>query len=68
MAAQHFVDAEDGYLGWVSANPDGFVINRQRWPSASYIVLHRASCGTITSAARTNYTTHAYAKTCSSSR
>jgi hypothetical protein len=37
-----------GYLGWLAANPGGFVINCGRPASASYIMLHRASCGTIT--------------------
>jgi hypothetical protein len=36
-----FVDDEDGYLGC------GYVLNCGRIPRATYLVVHRATCGTI---------------------
>jgi hypothetical protein len=44
---QQFVDDDHGYLDWLDHHPDGFVINTGRTPSAAYLMLHRASCGTI---------------------
>jgi hypothetical protein len=43
----HFVDDEDGYLAWLARHPTGFVVNCERDPKASYIVLHRADCTSI---------------------
>jgi hypothetical protein len=45
---QRFVDDDRGYLDWLDHHPDGFVINTGRTPSAAYLMLHRAGCGTIT--------------------
>jgi hypothetical protein len=42
-----FVDDDDGYRQWIRAHPDGFVINTARSPSPAYVMLHRASCRTI---------------------
>jgi hypothetical protein len=54
-----------GYLDWLNHHPDGFVINTGRTPSAAYLMLHRASCGTI-SGRPTSGTTFMgeYAKVC----
>jgi len=38
---------EDGYRRWLATNLIGFVVNCGRPALASYIVLHRADCGTI---------------------
>lgn len=38
---------ERGYLEWLDANPHGYVINTTRSMSPSYMVLHRATCPTI---------------------
>jgi len=42
-APTHFVN-DDGYLRWLAQNPDGFVVNSNRVPVSSYLILHRASC------------------------
>jgi hypothetical protein len=58
---QRFVDDDAGYLGWLAANPQGFVLNGAQHPAAAHLVLHRAVCGTI-SGARAHgpaWTTHA---------
>jgi hypothetical protein len=46
-AMRHFTDDDGGYLDWLAANPERFVINAARNPSAAHLVLHRARCGTI---------------------
>jgi hypothetical protein len=62
---QRFVDDDDGYLEWLAAHPDGFVINVERSPQTAYIVLHRASCRTISGdPARGAQWTHDYIKVC----
>jgi hypothetical protein len=62
---QRFVDDDRGYLYWLDDHPDGFVINTGRTPSATYLMLHRASCGTITGKpARGTTFTGEYAKVC----
>ena len=42
-----FLDDEGGYLEWLPRHPDGFVTNAARRPRADYLILHRASCHTI---------------------
>jgi hypothetical protein len=42
-----FRDDESGYLTWLAAHPHGFVLNTNRSPRPDYLVLHRASCRTI---------------------
>jgi hypothetical protein len=42
-----FRDDEVGYLGWLSAHPAGFVLNVARSPRPNYLILHRATCRTI---------------------
>ena len=61
-------DAE--YLAWLGRHPDGFVVNTSRNPKASYLILHRASCGTIGGkpTVRSNWTTGQYIKVCSENR
>jgi len=41
-ALTHFVN-DDGYLRWLAQNPNGFVVNSNRVPVSSYLILHRAS-------------------------
>jgi hypothetical protein len=60
-----FVDDENGYLRWLEANPDGYVVNSARSPSPNYLVLHRALCKHINSPNRSNWTTTGFIKTCS---
>ncbi len=59
-----FEDDEEEYLQWVETNPDGFVLNCERRPSARYLMLHRALCGTICTEKRINYTSTGYIKIC----
>jgi hypothetical protein len=62
---ERFVDDDPGYLGWLSGHPDGFVINTGRAPTAAYLMLHRAGCGTISGRpARGTTFTGDYAKVC----
>jgi hypothetical protein len=62
---RRFVDDDHGYLDWLDHHPDGFVINTGRTPSAAYLMLHRASCGTITGKpARGSTFTDEYIKVC----
>src|SRR5580704_6742473 len=60
-----FVDDEEGYLGWLDANPNGSVVNSGRTPKPTYLILHRASCKHINSPDKSNFTTTGYIKTCS---
>jgi hypothetical protein len=64
-ALTQFVNDDDGYLRWLAQNPDGFVVNSNRVPVSSYLILHRASCKWINTSTQTNWTTTGYIKTCS---
>ena len=65
IGMQRFVDDDHGYLDWLDQHPDGFVINTGRTPSAAYLMLHRAGCGTITGKPARGVTfTGEYAKLC----
>lgn len=61
------LDDDAAYLRWVAAHPGGWVVNCHRRPSANYLVLHRATCGTITGvpARGRTWTEGDYAKVCS---
>jgi len=63
-----FVNDDDGYLKWLRQNPTGFVVNSFAWPSPKYLILHRATCGTISTPTRTNWTTTGYIKKCAPHR
>jgi hypothetical protein len=41
-------DDDAGYLAWVESHQHGFVVNTTRKPDPRYLILHRATCGTIT--------------------
>jgi hypothetical protein len=61
-----FVDADADYLAWIEAHPNGFVVNAYRVPTAHYLIIHRASCGTISGTpARGDRWTTEYCKACS---
>jgi hypothetical protein len=60
-----FIEEDEAYLHWIDQNRAGFVINAQRRPAPTYLILHRAICSRISSAARTNWTTRQYIKICS---
>jgi hypothetical protein len=66
---ERFVDDDPGYLDWLAGHPDGFVINTGRTPTAAYLMLHRAGCGTISGRpARGTTFTGDYAKVCGDRR
>jgi hypothetical protein len=61
-----FRDDDDGYLAWLAAHPAGFVLNVERSPRPNYLILHRATCRTITGRpARGGPWTGPYIKVCS---
>ncbi len=60
-----FVDDDTGYLRWTQRHPSGFVVNADRQPRPGYLVLHRATCPTITGTpARGSAWTKDYIKVC----
>ena len=42
-----FSDDDLGYLAWIAAHPDGFVLNVRCPPDPRCVVLHRANCRSI---------------------
>ena len=64
-----FIDDDLSYLAWVAAHPDGYVLNVRRSPDRRYVVLHRASCLSISNEthAPSAYTERGYRKLCASS-
>ena len=58
------VNDDRGYLDWVAANKSVYVLNSYVHPSRDYLILHKATCGSITSASRTHYTSRGYIKVC----
>jgi hypothetical protein len=65
-----YEDDDPGYLAWVEGHPHGVVVNTYRKPDPRYLILHRATCGTITGkpARGDRWTTGAFIKVCSESR
>jgi len=47
VGVQCFIDDDCGYLRWLEEHSDEFVLNAERIPKPGYLVLHRASCPTI---------------------
>ncbi len=41
------VDDDERYVAWLRAHPEGYVVNADRPPNASYLRLHRSTCRTI---------------------
>jgi probable F420-dependent oxidoreductase len=64
-----FVNDDKGYLDWLVAHQDGFVVNAFARPTADYLMLHRADCHTINGkpARGDSWTRRGYAKICASS-
>lgn len=61
-----FVDDDPGYIAWLAAHPSGYVLNTFPHLTASYLVLHRASCRTVNRPLSDDrHWTHQYGKTCS---
>ena len=44
MAVQVFQDDDPGFLRWRDAHPKGFIVNANRRPVPSNVMLHRADC------------------------
>jgi hypothetical protein len=65
-----FRDDDVGYLARVESHQHGFVVNTFRRPDSRYLVLHRATCHTITGkpARGDRWTTDDYIKACSEAR
>lgn len=40
-------NSNDGYLQWIKDHPNGYVLNCEKSPRATYLILHKASCYTI---------------------
>ena len=57
-----FVDDDEGYLAWLREHPRGYVVNAERRPRSEYLVLHRATCHTISGKAGS--WTKTYTKVC----
>lgn len=65
MSVTKFQDDDAGYLAWLAAHPRGFVLNAERKPQSSNLILHRASCWTIGGRpSRGDSWTRAYIKIC----
>src|SRR5260370_41685849 len=47
MGVEQFRDDDSGYLGWVAAHGDGYVINIQRSLNPAEARMHKAGCYTI---------------------
>ena len=62
---EHYIDDDAGYRRWLSSHPTGFVLNTGRNPTAAYLMLHRATCPTISGEpARGTTFTGEYSKVC----
>ncbi len=44
---QLFKDDDEGFVSWRDRNQNGYVVNCDRKPKSSYLILHRASCSSI---------------------
>ena len=66
---QLFENDDAGYLGWLSANPYGYVLSYNRSLRAMPPGLHRARCGSISGGPAISTTwTKEYIKICSVSK
>lgn len=63
MSVVEFKDDDAAYGEWLSAHPEGYVLNTRREIDPNYVVLHRSTCGTISRPAEDGaYTSNAYMK------
>ncbi len=64
-----FIDDDTGYLAWIAAHPDGYVVNAHRTRTQSYLILHRSRCHTISGRPRgATWTAADYSKVCCEDR
>src|SRR5688572_17941414 len=64
---QHFVDNDANYRRWLARHPEGFVVNTYHNVSPRYLVLHRATCASISVFSPETvggYTERQYSKAC----
>lgn len=63
---RRFSHDDKGYRAWLTANPGGLVLNVRSVPDLKYVVLHRASCHSISNDAQPPdaFTGRAYRKIC----
>jgi hypothetical protein len=62
-----FKDDDAGYREWLAGHqePHAFVLNAERNPKPTYLILHRATCHTISGEpARGTQWTHDFMKVC----
>jgi hypothetical protein len=68
-SARYFKDDEAGYRRWLADHPHGFVVNTTHGVSPNYMVLHRATCSSISEysaqSAPGGFTERQYSKACS---
>ena len=58
-----------GYVAWLAAHPNGWVLNTYMHVSSDYLLLHRARCRTVNRPLVAGRTwTYAYGKACSEDR
>lgn len=66
-----FDSGDQAYQAWLAANPNGYVVNTLRSMSPALMVLHRASCKSISSynamAQEGGFTERDYIKICAQS-
>ena len=62
-----FRDDDSGFFSWLDGHVDGYFINTERHPKASYLVMHRPSCSHFDRSPDVHWTKN-YIKVCSSSR
>lgn len=69
LTVQEFANDDASYLRWLARHPSGFVINTPRSKPSNYMVIHRASCPTISNYTKMaqpgGFTERDYIKICS---
>jgi 5-methylcytosine-specific restriction enzyme A len=69
MAANVFSSGDSPYHAWLNSNPTGKVVNSRRRCDPTYMVLHKATCRSITAPISTMgpepFTGRGYIKICS---
>jgi Family of unknown function (DUF6308) len=64
-----FAKDDVGYIAWLAAHHNGFVLNTYAHVTSAYLILHRAACRTINRALAPGRSwTYQYGKTCSDDR
>jgi hypothetical protein len=60
-----FRDDDEGYRAWLAEHPGGFVLNCHRKPTANHLVIHRATCRSLSGAqVQGRHSTDEYIKVC----